>query len=799
MRKFAVILCIILTFTGLFAGCGTEKVPEHRTMVYRQAFEHLEGLETLRVSNTVRTEDGYSYLYSTSGQSGTGESGVVYVQADADGNVISEMPLTAYGEGSGDALFLGERGIYVWGFWHDEEELKSYRSLIRYSFDGEQEAWADITVLREKGNSNDTADSGELFAERDEGIVLIWNDTCILADDDFVRTGAFELPGTACALFVDGTEFWIVYEKSGSMNLGRFAEDGTETESYVLPERFHSSEYPYRGVEVLSCKDGYLTAWDSEGVYRWKLTAELEEEPVFDEIMDFLDAGIPAEYVQNVSWIPGEYDGEFMVAERAALQNLAFLQRLYRPDPTIDLSKIETLTLACIQPESSLTQAVVEFNKSHTDVRIEVIDYGIYNTQDDPAAGYDRVMLDLTTGVLEPDLTFLSSYDHQVLAEEEYFIDLYTLMDGTLTPDTIYGCVRNTLESADGKLYGLVPEFYLTGLVGRRDAIGDAKKWSLTEFLDFAEGLGDGEYLMEEISQKNAEYTLFNFLANVPFTRDGQANFLDAEYLRLLEFLMTLPKGPQLYMEHGSSNVQDLYAGLITEDQVEIVQGGENLYFNGSIKLYDPGAIQTVDKFMRLGDKFGVSSVSEMNLIGSPVDDRCVSGVEVGLYGGVYAIPVKCRNVDAAWEFIESRMTADDYRSYGENNINRKVDLSYFFKAYKPDYDEYLDTLEGYQMFVLYGNMGRISGMDVAEKLDENGRYNGQPGTLCVLDEAAVDYIKEILDTAGVPLWYSAEARNDLRKIINEEWSRLFGGASTAEATADIIQSRVSIWLSEHE
>ena len=45
--------------------------------------------------------------------------------------------------------------------------------------------------------------------------------------------------------------------------------------------------------------------------------------------MDFLDAGISAEYVQNVVWIPGEYDGEFMIAERAVLHNLSFVQKEY--------------------------------------------------------------------------------------------------------------------------------------------------------------------------------------------------------------------------------------------------------------------------------------------------------------------------------------------------------------------------------------------------------------------------------------------------------------------------------------
>ena len=56
-----------------------------------------------------------------------------------------------------------------------------------------------------------------------------------------------------------------------------------------------------------------------------------------------------------------------------------------------------------------------------------------------------------------------------------------------------------------------------------------------------------------------------------------------------------------------------------------------------------------------------------------------------------------------------------------------------------------------------------------------------------------------MLDTAGIPLWYSLLSRTELRNIINEEISRYLSGNATAESTADVIQSRVSIWLSEHE
>ena len=800
MRKRMIWLAMLVLFAVVFSGCGTEE-PEntHRTMVYRQAFENLDGLDTVRVSNTVRTEEGYSYLYGSNNRAYGKTGGVVYVQTDTDGNIVLEMPLTAYGDGSGDALFLGERGIYVWGLWHDYEAVESYRSLIRSSFEGEQEAWADITVLREKGRVNDTTKNRtHLFAEREDGIALVWDNLCILADDNFVRTSAFELPGNGSALFVDGTEFWIVYEKGTGLNLGRFTEDGTETETYVLPDRFLSSGYAYQGCSVLTCENGYLTAWDSEGVYRWKMTLEEEEEPAYDEIMDFLDAGIADDYVQNVVWIPGEYDGEFMVAGRAALHNSAFVQRLYRPDPTIDLSTMETLILACIQPESSLTQAVVEFNRSRTDLRIEVLDYGIYNTEEEPWAGRTRLMLDLTTGVLEPDIVFLLSYDFQELADaaDGYFVDLYTMMDGEVTKDTIYGCVRNTLEDEKGHLYGIAPEFTLSTLVGRRDAIGDAEKWSLTEFLDFSDSLGEGEYLMEEVAQYNCESQFFSFLSDANFVRDGKAYYDSPEYIRRLEFMKSLPTEPRKYMDHGSNNLQDLYAGDITADEVEVIAGGENLYHNGKIKLTRMLMMQAPHHFTKAAYTFGAESPADLNFIGYPVDDRCMSGITVNMSYGLYAIPACTKNAEVAWDFIESRMTVDNYLTYAENSREGYVGTSYFFKSYKPDYDKYLDAIEGYSIFYLHEG-GSTGGWDF--ELDADGLYKNRPGILYVIDREMIEAIRHILDTAGVPLWYSNVSRTGIRQIVEEEESRFLSGNATAEATADAIQSRVSIWLSEHE
>ena len=150
--------------------------------------------------------------------------------------------------------------------------------------------------------------------------------------------------------------------------------------------------------------------------------------------------------------------------------------------------------------------------------------------------------------------------------------------------------------------------------------------------------------------------------------------------------------------------------------------------------------------------------------------------------------------METAWEFIESRLTSDNYLEYAENSSSGEVSYGYFFKAYKPDYDAYLDALEGYQVFYLHSGM-RLAGFDLASELDAEGRYKGQQGILCVFDHAAAESMKQLLDTAGIPLYYD----NQGDRIPEEEVSRYLAGNATAESTADAIQSRVSIWLSEHE
>ncbi len=81
--------------------------------------------------------------------------------------------------------------------------------------------------------------------------------------------------------------------------------------------------------------------------------------------------------------------------------------------------------------------------------------------------------------------------------------------------------------------------------------------------------------------------------------------------------------------------------------------------------------------------------------------------------------------------------------------------------------------------------------------LDENGMLDGRAGTLVLYDEEDYMEFLDFLDNASSPVTERIPA--ELHDIIFEEIDAYKKGSRTAEKTAEIIQSRVSIYLSERE
>ena len=361
-------------------------------------------------------------------------------------------------------------------------------------------------------------------------------------------------------------------------------------------------------------------------------------------------------------------------------------------------------------------------------------------------------------------------------------MDLYPYMTGEIRPEDIARCVKNSYEQ-EGTLPVIGSFITFSSPIGRREALDGMTQWDLETFLDFYESLEEGEYLMEYLSRDSADYDLFNNHVNSFFLRDGQACFDDPLYLRYLAFLATLPEEGQEYFDRGVNTMQSIIAG--ETDQLIVEAGEENLYWNGKIKLIQGYNIHSIDSIIDLCRTFNTTDIS---FIGYPAESG--SGVNLVMQYP-YSIPVTCRDPALAWEFVESVLLDGAVFPETDTPDNDTLRWNRFSTLWEP-YFAHLESLLGLRIFNGH-NYGLWIGWDL--ETDEYGCYNGQPGILQEIDEEMIGLVRHLYETAG---WVS-DADWELNYIVMEEESRYLAGAISAEECADIVQSRVSIYLAEKE
>ena len=110
--------------------------------------------------------------------------------------------------------------------------------------------------------------------------------------------------------------------------------------------------------------------------------------------------------------------------------------------------------------------------------------------------------------------------------------------------------------------------------------------------------------------------------------------------------------------------------------------------------------------------------------------------------------------------------------------------------------DKYRALYAGRQLYYFMHYSGVISGSDKPLELDENGMYGGSPGEACSKEDVDFDAVERWLDASGAPALQFAYPE-ELTNIISEEIGTYLGGARSAEETAKMLQSRVSIYLAE--
>ena len=482
-------------------------------------------------------------------------------------------------------------------------------------------------------------------------------------------------------------------------------------------------------------------------------------------VMDYLNSSLIADNL-TIAAVPSPdcvllYDGEVE------------LPVTYHRTEDIDLSQTTILEIAFVHEDSGLNAAVVEFNRTHPDIRAVVRNYGVYMTSEDPTGGERRLINDLLNGLYQPDIVAGWGLYDQVLLEiyeNGLYTDLYPLMeadeDSPVKKDDLLNSVRRMFESENGELMGIAGSMRVTTVSAKTEIVGDNVCWTLPELLDVAESLPEGSRLLRELAQENAaQYLLGNggYDTFVDF-ETGTCRFESEDFLRYLEFLKTFPA---TYSEALAAFGTD--RGILAQAYQEGTLVLNTEYFmNGDV----------VPTWMTGYGRFGTDEIVR---IGYASPEDTVGNATIMLKP--YVMTSYCDCPEEAWEFLSAVAEKEVRDPLKGIPVLRSV-----LKERCMSYDGF--------WFELYtdGSADQFS----PKMKYEVGRTLPKPGiAVQFTEETAEEIVGWFDDAIGLPVRDHADS--EVSGIVNEEITAYLAGTKSAADCARVIQSRVSIWLAEHQ
>ncbi len=286
----------------------------------------------------------------------------------------------------------------------------------------------------------------------------------------------------------------------------------------------------------------------------------------------------------------------------------------------------------------------------------------------------------------------------------------------------------------------------------KESILGDRTSWTMDEFRQIMDSrtegtLGFGEMKRESIIYNMLTYCGSDFVA----VSTEKCNFDSQNFIDMLEYANTLPEeldyenwGDDYWMNYGSQWRDD--RTLLMEVYLSNMQD-----LNRSIK-----------------GSFG----EEVNFVGFPTDSGKGSVITVNDF---YAISSKSANQEGAWQFLRYYLT-EEYQD----------DMGWQIPTNRSSYEKWLATA-----------------MEKPYYEDENGNkveyentyyINGEEIVIPVMTKEETDQISAFIESVDKRAYRNTNVQN----IITEEVAAFFEGQKSAQAVAEVIQSRVKVYVNEN-
>ena len=449
----------------------------------------------------------------------------------------------------------------------------------------------------------------------------------------------------------------------------------------------------------------------------------------------------------------------------------------------VDASEVKektVLTLACMGLDWSLRSKIVEYNKSNDQYRIQVVDYSEYATDDDYNAGITKLTTEIISGSV-PDLFLTSSLPIDKYAAKGVVADLYTFMDGGsgLSRDYFVPQVLKAIEK-EGKLYELPTKFSVETAYALSSIVDQYDTWNVAAVQDAMTQLQEGATVFSTGWTKSSVLNnclTRNLAAFVDWTT-GKCTFDSEAFQQLLAFCNSFP-------DDSSSDDGIAYSSeAATVDTMD-----DPVWESDATRILSGKQLMATTSFYGFEDYiYNIYPVKDkVTFVGYPS--------ESGEPGNSFYIqcPMAISSVtkypDAAWDFVSTMI----------RQTNEDAESMYAFPISQEAFDKKMTAVmtEQYQLDengeqVDWDEDGEPDKMSIGSyEVVENGESTWQE--VYALTQEDVDQILSVINSATGIVDYDDE----ILSIVSDEVSAYFAGDKDVQTTANMIQSRVNLYVQE--
>ncbi len=422
-----------------------------------------------------------------------------------------------------------------------------------------------------------------------------------------------------------------------------------------------------------------------------------------------------------------------------------------------ELKETPVLDLMVISSWSDMPALINDFNRSQSDFRVEaefltidVSDPAEYEKAIEQAEKEFQMKL-LTDDA--PDLVItLDSETIFNYGNKGAFADLYTLMenDAEMNKSSFLPNILKAYESENGELYGIPSQFEIDTVMVK-SKFCDKENWTMNDMISTYDK-AESEY--DIYKWYDRQQILELFLRGMDFVdeKSGTCSFNSSEFIEMLKFCKRFPTKLDIpekdYDNPAQMELLDNY--YYSQSQKYITD--EDLIYSGSF-----GSANSI------GGSYSYAKASmggeDVTFVGYPSNNG--NGTKLAAKDNI-AISSKCENKEAAWAFVKSF-------------LSQKT-------QYIPVLEEKFEkTLDSWKELGGFGNSGA-------------GYYEDDGFKVYPLTQEERDYFEKLIRSLTT---LSPTRSTSLNDIIYEEAEAFFADAKTAEETAEIIQNRAEILVSE--